>query len=136
MRHVWHTVMKVSLAIFGIFFVSYCGFASYYLHTSAAVPNARTGSVYPLNIHGWVVYLDHSQHFLLGVLEAIQIICAAACAIARIATLRRISKWVEPASLEERRRARMIIKCDSHRRYQRVSMLGAETKEMDSGDEQ
>jgi hypothetical protein len=86
-------IMKVSLMVFAIFFFLYAGMASYYLRTLRSVPDVAGGAVYPLGIHGWVVYLDQPRHFLLRILEAVQVICAAIFAVARILTLRHQSPW-------------------------------------------
>lgn len=91
MRYPWNTIMKISLITFVTSFSLYAALAFYYFRTLESFPNAASGSIFPLNIHGWVVYLDQPKHSLLGVLEAIQIICAAIFAVTRIVTLRRQS---------------------------------------------
>jgi hypothetical protein len=82
----WKTIMKASLVIFLIFFSLYAALAFHYLHTLESFPNSATGAVYPLNIHGWVVYLDQARYRLLGALEAAEVVCAVVFAVARVAT--------------------------------------------------
>ncbi len=81
--------MKVSFVVFLIFFSLDIVLTFYFLRTLESSPNAATGAIYALNVHGWVVYLDYARHRLLGALEVAQLVCAVLFGVARIVTLRR-----------------------------------------------
>lgn len=81
--------MKASLVVFLILFLLYAALAFHYLRTLESFPDATTGAIYALNIHGWVVYLDEARHRLLETLEVAQLVSAVVFGVARIVTLRR-----------------------------------------------
>jgi hypothetical protein len=85
----WIAIMKVSFVVFLILFSLDIVLTFYYLRTLESSPNAATGAIYALNIHGWVVYLDEARHRLLGALEAAEVVCAVVFAVARVVTLPR-----------------------------------------------
>jgi ammonia channel protein AmtB len=58
-------MIKIILIIFFTLFFIYIGLYTFYGYTLATVPNKVTGEIFPLNLHGHIVYLNHSQHELL-----------------------------------------------------------------------
>jgi hypothetical protein len=88
-NYLWIALMKVSFVVFLILFSLDIVLTFYYLRTLESAPNAATGAIYALNIHGWVVYLDEARHRLLGTLEAAEVVSAVVFAVARVVTLLR-----------------------------------------------
>jgi hypothetical protein len=66
--------MKCSAFIFLISSLLFFGLTFYYLSTLTSVPDVTTGAIYPLNSHGWVVYLNRPQNLLLKWLERLAFI--------------------------------------------------------------
>jgi ammonia channel protein AmtB len=58
-------MLKIILAAFFISFFIYIALYIFYGYTLATVPNKATGEMFPLNLHGHIVYLSRSQHQLL-----------------------------------------------------------------------
>jgi hypothetical protein len=83
--------MKVSFFAFLLTFFGFLGLAFYYLKTLKSVPDASSGAIYPLDSHGWIVYLDGQQHALLMTLQGVAVACAAVAVIVKLSVLRRDS---------------------------------------------
>lgn len=90
-RNLWNNIMKGSYFVFLIAFFIFLGLAFHYLSTLKAVPDVKTGAIYPLNIHGWIVYLNRQQHVLLNGLETISVACAVVAVAIKLLVLRRKS---------------------------------------------
>lgn len=59
------TIVKiVQVSGFATFFV-YMGLYFHYTYTLSTVPNQKAGEMYPLNMHGHLVYLNHQQNLRL-----------------------------------------------------------------------
>ena len=78
--------MKISFVIFGCSFLLQMGLMYYYI--GKLYPQQRAEGVYPLNVHGWVVYLNREQHGLLTILETMTGSAAAIAASIKILVLR------------------------------------------------
>lgn len=59
-------VKIVQVSGFAAFFV-YLGLYFHYAYALRTVPNQMSGNIYPLNMHGHVVYLNHLQHLRLEI---------------------------------------------------------------------
>ena len=55
-------MINIILIIFFISFFIYIGLYIFYGDTLATIPNKVTGEIFPLNLHGHIVYLNRSQH--------------------------------------------------------------------------
>jgi hypothetical protein len=53
---------RIIQIIFLASFLVYIGLYIFYGFTLATVPNKVTGAIFPLNLHGHIVYLNRSQH--------------------------------------------------------------------------
>ena len=57
-------VKIVQVSGFAAFFV-YVGLYFHYAYTLSTIPNQMAGEIYPLRMHGLVVYLNHQQNLRL-----------------------------------------------------------------------
>lgn len=62
-------IIRCFLLIFALSFLAFLSLALFYGVTSVTVPNSVKGEIYPLNLHGRLVYIDHAQHLLLSTLK-------------------------------------------------------------------
>jgi hypothetical protein len=60
----WKVVLYSSYIVFLISFSLCLGLEAHYLSTLKPVPDPANGAVYPLNWHGWIVYLNGEQRRL------------------------------------------------------------------------
>jgi hypothetical protein len=58
-------------------FSIYIGLYSFYGWTLSVVPNHAKGEIYPLNLHGHIVYLNHAQHLRLEAFQVLAMILFA-----------------------------------------------------------
>jgi hypothetical protein len=59
-RYEWP--LRIVLSAYFLFFVIYNGLFFFYASKLKTTPNPALGSIYPLNMHGHIVYLNHFQH--------------------------------------------------------------------------
>lgn len=71
----------ISLVLFCVFFALRIGFGFYCLHTQKSFSDVATGTIYPLNVQGWIVYIDEPKHRLLEAIVAMQWIFSGIFAI-------------------------------------------------------
>jgi hypothetical protein len=86
----WANIMKASFVIFVLSFFLQLSLMYYYVNRLYSVPPSRTN--YPLNIHGWIVYLNPQQHVLLTILETVTAIAVGIAAVIRVSLLRNNSE--------------------------------------------
>jgi len=82
--------MKVSFLIFVLSFFLQLSLMYYYLNKLYAQPTVTTN--YPLNIHGWVVYLNPRQRVLLTIVETVTATAAGIAAFIRVCLLHKNSE--------------------------------------------
>lgn len=69
-------LIRMIYALGVIFFLLYMGLFHYYAWTLNTVPNAAMGAIYPLNMHGHVVYLNRFQNRCLTTIKSCGVTCA------------------------------------------------------------
>lgn len=89
--------MRVSFLVFILSFSLQLALMVYYVDKLYSVRTVESN--YPLNVHGWIVYLNRQQHGLLSILETVTVIAAGIASIIKIFVLRNNSD----ASGESRR---------------------------------
>jgi hypothetical protein len=82
--------MKVSFLIFILSFFLQLSLMYYYVNKLYSVPAVETD--HPLNIHGWVVYLNPQQYVLLTILETVTMIAAGIASVIKVCLLRNSSE--------------------------------------------
>lgn len=59
--------IKIVQILGAVAFFAYTGLFFHYAYTLSTIPNQSAGKIYPLNMHGYVVYLNHLQHLRLEI---------------------------------------------------------------------
>lgn len=80
-KRVLRLIMNACGAIFIVSFV-FVTFVLvyYYAYTRSTVNDVAAGRIYPLDIHGWVVYLNRGERLFLDVCASIAVVCGIAAA--------------------------------------------------------
>ena len=86
-RDRWVSIMKSTFVIFVLSFFLQLSLMYYYINKLNPRPTVTAN--YPLNIHGWVVYLNPQQHVLLTIVETVTAIAVAISGFIRICLLPR-----------------------------------------------